>query len=221
VSFTITRIPERYQPGLAKINSLPLGVIEKIADSLGTAVSPTGIKELRSCIEKAADITTEEADALVTSLHSLYVFMAGSEAAVSEFVPVLVGAMERSGRKALTVGDDRTEITEKLIRLLSLKTMERASKIEQLKSDHQAIFYDAKVLSDIRPLFDQPDEAPIGAVIQHTLKLVFHEGSEHKELYMALDSQDLEILRKISERAELKAASLEALIKAVNIPDLS
>ncbi len=196
-------------------------MVKNIAESVGSAVSPTGIKELRSCIEKAASITTEEAESIVTALHSLYVFMASADALVSEFVPVLVGAMERSGKNALAVGDDKTEISEKLTLLLSLKTMERASKIEQLKSDHQAIFYDAKILSDIRPLFDQPDEPPIGAVISQTLKIVFHESGQHKELYMALDSQDLEILKKIANRAEQKTASIEALIKAVGIPDLS
>jgi len=196
-------------------------VVKSIAESIGSTVSPTGIKELRSCIEKTASITAEEAESLVAALHSLYVFMASAEAQVSEFVPVLVGAMERTGKKTLAVGDDRTEISEKLTLLLSLKTMERASKIEQLKSDHQAIFYDAKILSDIRPLFDRPEDPPIGAVINHTLKVVFHEGGEHKELYMALDSQDIEILKKIADRAEKKTASIRTLIKNVSIPDLS
>ena len=100
--------------------------------------------------------------------------------------------------------------------------MEHASKVEQLKSDHQAIFYDAKILSDIRPLFDNPDEPPIGAVISHTLKIVFHEsGGDHKELYLALDAEDLEVLKKIAKRAESKLASIQSLIKTVNIPDLS
>lgn len=100
MSLTITRIPDRYQSGLGKINLLPLAVVKNIAESIGSAVSPTGIKELRSCIEKTASITSEDAESLVTALHSLYVFMASAEALVPEFVPVLVGAMEKRQESA-------------------------------------------------------------------------------------------------------------------------
>jgi len=65
---------------------------------------------------------------------------------------------------------------------LSLKTLERAAKIEQLKADNQSIFYDAKILTDLRPVFDQPREPPIGFILTNMLKIVYHEFGEHKEL---------------------------------------
>lgn len=43
----------------------------------------------------------------------------------------------------------------------------------------------------------------------------------HKEIYLALDLEDVAVLKKIAVRAEQKAASLKAIIKTANIPDFS
>src|SRR5260370_19616168 len=130
--------------------------------------------------------------------------------------------MQSSGSRDLAVSDDdKPAVTAKLTSLLGLNTLERASKIEQLKADHHSIFYDAKILTDLRPVFDQPTEQPIGAIVTHTLKIIFHEAGEHKELYFALDADDVLTLKKIADRAADKMSSLQNVLKTANIPDLS
>ena len=218
---TITRIPDRYRAGLAKINALPIEKVEAIAAGLGKA-SVTSRKELIAAVELASQQSTEDSEAVVTSLQSLYIFKASAESSVTQFIPVLIGAMQSSGIKGLAVSDDaKPVLVKKLTLLLSLSSLERVSKIEQLKADHQSIFYDAKILTDLRPLFDQPKEQPIGAIVTHTLKIICHDAGEHKELYFSLDAEDILTLKKIAERAADKMSSLQALLKSANIPDLS
>jgi hypothetical protein len=221
VALTITRIPDRYRAGLAKINALPIEKVEAIAAALGKA-SVTSRKELIAAVEQASEQGSEDAEAVVTSLQSLYIFKASAESPVTQFVPVVIGAMQSSGIKELVVSDDaKPVLATKLTLLLSLSSLERFSKIQQIKADHQSIFYDAKILTDLRPLFDDPKEQPLGAIVTHTLKIICHEAGEHKELYFSLDAEDIRTLQKIAERAADKMSSLQVLLKSANIPDLS
>jgi hypothetical protein len=219
VAFTITRIPERYRAGLIKMNALPLDTIAVISSTLEGSPPAGNLGELRSAIEKVPDVSSDDAEAITICLHSLYVLLAAQDGvSVDEFVTVLVDAMRASGSKALALTEiERAELTKKLRQLLSLKSLARTSKIEQLRRDQQAIFYDAKILTDIRPVFDNPEDAPVGAIIQHTLKLVFHESGEHRELYLAMAPDDVRILKEVSERADSKLSSLKALLAAANI----
>ena len=221
MALTISRIPDRYRPGLAKINSLSIETATSVADALGR-LPASSRKELIAVVERAAQLKSEEAESIVRSLYSLYMFRASAEASVADFVPVLIEAMQSSGVQGLAVPDSsKTALEAKLTSLLGLSTLERASKIEQLRADHQTIFYDAKILTDLRPVFDNPKDPPIGAVVTHTLKIICHEAGEHKELYLALDAEDVLTLKKIAERAADKMSSLQKVLKSANIPDLS
>ena len=221
MALSITRIPDRYRPGLSKVKSLPLEKVTAIASAL-EKTSATSRKELIAAVEEAAQITTDDAGAIIASLHSLYIFKASAEATVAEFIPVLIAALQSSGRQDLAVSDaEKAVVTTKFTSLLSLSALERASKIDQLKTDHQNIFYDAKILTDLRPVFNEPKDQPVGAIVTHTLKVIFHEFGEHKELYFSLDAEDISTLKKIAERANEKMASLQALLRSANIPDLS
>ena len=221
MALIVTRIPERYRAGLAKIHSLPIEVVSAMADALGKA-SVSNLKEMTAAIERPALLSAKDAEAVVTVLHSLYVFKAGTESSIQEFVTVLVRAMQTSGSELLTVSDEeRPSLESKLTTLLSLNRLERTFKIEQLRSDHQNIFYDAKILTDLRPVFDEPEKPPVGAIVSHTLKIVCHDYGEHREWYFALDAEDLQTLKKISERAMAKMESLKTVMKSANLPDLS
>jgi len=221
VALTITRIPDRYQEGLAKMIALTPEEVRSIAAALAKA--PVNSREDQiAAVERVTQPKTADAEAIITSLYSLYKVKAGAESSVAEFVPILIAAMQATGSRDLTVPDENKEaVIAKLTSLLSMSALERASKVEQLKADHQGIFYDAKILTDLRPVFDQPKERPVGAIVNQTLKIVWHESGEHRELYLSLDTEDVGKLQKIAERAADKMSSLKALLKSANIPDLT
>jgi len=83
------------------------------------------------------------------------------------------------------------------------------------------LYCDAKILSDIRPVFgDDLSEGPISAVITHTLKLAYHEGGEHKEFFIVMDQQDLITLFEVIDRAHEKEQALTGLLQKSGIPRL-
>lgn len=222
MALTIKGIPERYQSGLEVIVSLSADKAAAAAEALGKIEPSRGTDALVSAVEQATGIPTEKAESVIVALRSLYVLRASSEAEVPELVTKLTNAMLRGGKKALHVPEqEKGNLVTKLTRLLSLESMGTFSKIEQLKSDYSSVFYDAKILTDLRPVFDKPEQPPVGAIIGHTLKIVCHDGVEHKELYFALDFEDILMLKKMIERAEAKMTSLKTFIKTTNLVDLS
>jgi hypothetical protein len=84
------------------------------------------------------------------------------------------------------------------------------------------VFCSARILSDLRPVFQEPPTAASASVIIHNLQIGFHDSGtgDHKEFYVALDAGDLDILKKIIVRAEQKTASLKAILAKANVPYL-
>jgi hypothetical protein len=221
----ITRIPKVYRAGFAKIRKLLPSEVDAITASLEKA-SATGaarVKDLISVV--ASDVKTlkrEDVEDVVKALYSLYVFRADAELPLPTFISDLTGAMLASGEESLAVPEQgKAEFENKMTKLLSLDKVAVASKIEHLKFEYPNTFHDARILSDIRPIFAKPDERPVGAAITHTLKIVYHVDDGHKEFYVTLDAEDLQKMKKILERAEAKVSSLRSLLKTADLPELS
>jgi hypothetical protein len=219
----ITRIPETYRPGFEKIKQLSSSDADALVIALSKAPISGGLKGLTSAVrEQVTSLSADDAEAIVRSLYSLYVFRANSDTPLGELVSELTSAMRSTGKPSLAVSEeDRVRFERNISALLSIDTMAVNTKVGLIKTDYPNIFHDARILSDIRPIFGKPDEQPVGGTITHTLKIEYHHESEQKEFYVALDSEDLQKMKAVLQRADAKAASLKSLLKAVGIPELS
>ena len=83
------------------------------------------------------------------------------------------------------------------------------------------MFCNAKILSDIRPIFGPKIESgPVAAVVTHTLKLGYHEEGEHKQFFVVLDDADLVTFQEVIQRAREKSDALDNLLGASKLPRL-
>ena len=110
---------------------------------------------------------------------------------------------------------------ERIVRLLDIGPLSIISKAYLLQRDHQKVYCEAKILSDIRPVFsvDSPI-APVGAVLSHVLKVTYHENDRHREFFVALDSLDIKALKEVLDRAVDKNDQLEKLLSSFKLPIL-
>jgi hypothetical protein len=95
------------------------------------------------------------------------------------------------------------------------------NKAAMLISEHEHAFCseNTRVISDIRAIFPSGEiTSPAGAVIIHMLKLAYHQGDDDKEFYIALDEEDLRILRDSLDRAIAKEKRLREVIKSSKVP---
>lgn len=219
----ITTIPAAYRPGFTKIKRLSAADFESIVTALEKAPLVGGLKELTSAvIQQVPSLKREDIEVILRSLFSLSVFVADEETPLSENLASLGRAMQSSGNPDLALSEEeKIEFEKRLDRLLRVHAVIISAKVQSLKLEYPKTFHDAMILTDMRPVFDKPEDRPVGCAISHTLRIAYHEEGEHKEFHVVLEANDLQTLKKVLQRAEAKAASLKSVLKVANLPDLS
>jgi hypothetical protein len=110
---------------------------------------------------------------------------------------------------------------QRLVRFFELETLLISAKAAGILQSHENLFCSARILTDVRPVFgSDPRVVPNSAVIVHMLNLSFHHEGEIKELYIAMDTLDIGLLREALDRAELKSESLKTLMKRAGVTRL-
>ena len=223
MAITITTIPTPYRAGFANVKRLAPDVFEQIASALEKAQLVGGMKELASSVvNEVPSLKREEIEDILRSVFSLSVFMTDEDTPLSQNLANLSRAMEASGKRDLSLSEEeKFEFEKRLERLLRIKAVAISSKVQRLRLEYPITFHDAIIVTDMRPVFDQAEERPLGCAISHTLRIGYHENADHKEFFITLDEEDLETLKKAIERAETKAHSIKSLLKVANVLDLS
>jgi hypothetical protein len=83
------------------------------------------------------------------------------------------------------------------------------TKAEHLALSYENLFTDARLLTDIRPVFDSSGTKVIEYLIAHTLLIEYYAEPKRREIALALDASDVVRLKQLCERAETKAATLK------------
>jgi len=96
-----------------------------------------------------------------------------------------------------------------------------AAKAAELLSENERVLCgsNCRVLTDLRPIFSADiTKNPKSAVIQHVLKIAFHDaGEDIKEFYVAMDGDDVRYLQNLFERAIEKEHTLRSSLSGAGI----
>lgn len=223
MAITITTIPGPYRSGFASIKKLSPDTFELLVSALENAPLAGGLKKLTAAVvQQLPVLKQQEIRDILRTVFSLSAFTTDEDTTLSENLANLTTAMQTSGEPDLKLSDqERAAFEKRLEKLLTIKTVAISSKAQRLRLEYPVTFHDAMILTDMRPVFDKPEERPVGCEISHTLQITYHEHGDHKEFFVALDDDDLETIKKAIQRAEAKASSVKSLIKLANLPDLS
>lgn len=78
---------------------------------------------------------------------------------------------------------------------------------------------DIRVLTDIRPIFTDDSNVKInGQIILHNLKISYQEGDDIKEIFFAIDNNDIKKIKEQAERAEKKENEIKKFIGTTQYP---
>jgi hypothetical protein len=180
--------------------------------------------ESESVSASVTKIPSEDLVVVLDLVQTLYRVREFSETTDSSFLTDLVQAIRKSELPELgKMGKEEIKVLrENLERLLSLPNVRVVAKAKRLQRGGERLYCDATILSDIRPVFfEDVGAAPAGAVVGHTLKLAYHQGADHKEIFVVLDRSNLKSLREVIERAESKDKTLLDLLKSGGLKDLN
>ena len=114
---------------------------------------------------------------------------------------------------------DRISVLEQV--LTTDGVVEIMSKIRELLYDFQCVFLNSTVLTDVRHVYNSNASEIKGGLILHTLNLEYIESMEPHQIHIAMSAVDIEKLIRQLERAQQKARGAEALLKQVDVPELT
>lgn len=213
-------VPGRYRAGLARL----LGLDTKVQNDLLTTLSrhePTASTNylIERIVNEVEGIGPEDAEELVGAIIGIYL---GFQVYEGITVPDVVRDILSS--KDLAAPEDRYEhLYRYLVDVFSIEALEITTKAVNVNIDHEHTFGNARILTDVRPVFrgasaETEAQTPAGALIVHTLKLSYYQNGQLEDFYIALDTDDVNRLRDVLDRADSKARGLESMLSAAGVP---
>ena len=219
------KLPEAYGDALRSLADLEPAQVDALAIALKDAEPTLRPWDFAQQIAKRVNDDgrfTEEIVRLLTGLHITKVRRNLSADQLIEDVRRALNAAEDD--KSRQILDQWHGVAERLQRLLGVdQALSISAKALDVLFQNEHTLCTQRVITDLRPVFSaQPGDGVDAAVIVHTLKLTYHQddGQTLKDIYVAMDGQDLKRLRETLERAEAKAASLRQLMVKAGLVDL-
>lgn len=215
------QIPTEDIAAVATMTKMPKTSVDALISALKDAPYTADTDEIAEQISaRVPGVDVNELESILDSLYGLYFVRELSGVPKAVFLDDFINGLEAA--PVFDVNrEDIPKLRAKFERLLNIEIFNVLSKAKRLQRDGERLYCDAKILSDIRPVFrDKPTSRPAGAVVTHTLMLAYHEGGEHKEFHVVLDRIDLDELLEVISRAQTKDKTLRNLLSEERLSDL-
>jgi hypothetical protein len=214
-------IPRGILPAMALIaqHHEKLSVLRAIIDAL-----PPAKRTRRPISEQLAaklGVSEQEAWQIVTQLMSFHQLRETFGMSAAEVFDAIIKSFEREAPKEWQ--DKNLELWK-----AARSTVEEIAsgqhplyliqKALRLKYEHANTLRDSSLLVDARPIFDETGNTIMQWAVDFVLQVDYHDGSNRKQLYTALDIQDVRKLRVLCERAEAKSRALVATLDSTKRP---
>ena len=212
-------IPEREAGYIAAIQKLPSASMEKLILALVNAPPTSDPKKMAERIaDQMPSVSVERLGRMLDTLYTLYHIRELSGVKYPQFLEDLIEGLRKDRNVQLTERQLK-KLGALLKRLMDIEALKTIAKAARLQRDGERLYCTGKTLSDIRPVFGtDPAARPLGAVLTHTLKIAYHQGSERLEFHVILDSTDLEELAEAIQRAKDKDKALRELLNSTKLP---
>jgi hypothetical protein len=211
-------IPDQVIEGLKQITELQDESFNELLTELQNI--PLRIRAKRIIDDSTVTLKTispDQSDLIRDALVPLYLARVNSDVKPETFVEDISESLKRQGEKWLVSDEILSRFKSRLLSLLSVDRLNLVIKAHDFLTEHSHTFGRARILSDIRPVFQDKDQKASTAVIVHMLNIVYYQAGERHEFVVALDTKDLEQLTKTLNRATEEAKSLQLIIQSANM----
>ncbi len=209
-------VPVPFQAPLRALGELP-------SDQFNRALASLGEKKLASSdvlAEGLADAAPDLADGAKELVGASVSLMGRAD---SDPVRARVMARAVSTSDALAIPEqDREEFVDRLSSVLCAPAIRFTAKALALSADHENLYVDARIITDVRPVFPEDTSSIVAAVITDHLRINYYDcKDELNSIYMAMDQSDLIALREEISRALEKNKSMREFLEASEVDHLS
>ena len=209
-------VPNALIPQLSKLASLTEASAAELFSAIDSAPALLNPKIMASKIAaQTPSIPQEDLSGILEALFSVSAAQVATSVPVSKFVDDVAESLSEKKAKL-----DVDKLKPKLEKLLRLRALSLAVKASTLQRDHASLFLNARIFTDVRPVFAEAPETVETAVVFHSLKLTYLQSSEPQEFFLAMDDDDLAALQKVIARAEKKSKAIRTFLGKSGLPNV-
>lgn len=211
------RIPSVHTAALAKIAELSESEFTALRDVLATPPTSVDPVPVVTRVSDATGFDEDTARMFVSGLWSAEASRARNDWSAEEVVDAVVAEASETGEPPV----DLDLLRQRLLRTVELEALSDFAKGVDLLTDYEHVFYEARIITDVRMVFPQgdivPGQEPHTAVLVHMLRVTAgNEGGSHT-IVLALDAGDLDDLKNTIARAEAKAEVIREIMERANV----
>ena len=108
-----------------------------------------------------------------------------------------------------------SDCKDAVLRLLTVRSLALAAKAIDISYDFERVYTSGRVLTSIRPVFDEDRDALVGSTVVQTLRIDYvSSGGDAGSISLALDLNDVKNLQDACEAAIRKAGKSKEKIEA-------
>lgn len=208
-------IPDNDIAALQKLVSLSKGERLKLFDAIKQAEPTLQLKKLNTQIVKTVDLDEQDLLPIIKMFGSMYkgIISSGISAEVfAEDLNKALQAFDAPPFKGMKSGK-RNDLTKYISKILTLdKSLGITVKALGVMTEHEHVYCRTRVLTDMRPIFCEGIDKPDAFVTIHTLKIGYHDSEGHKNMFIAMDKNDIKELINVLKRAEQKEKALDSFL---------
>jgi hypothetical protein len=207
------RVPVRQRAALKFLVDLDENDFERLVQALDGDPPPTTRTELDERVRAALGAAAN--DEVVFLMNAALSISALRASATLDAAEIAREVSESDDLRDIPI-ERRPLLAKRIATLLSVASLTEIAKAANLITENPQVLTQARIISDIRPIFpDDPTQPPAAAVVIHTLEITSYNGADSASSYFALDDADLDALKSSVERAIAKSSALdETLAKA-------
>jgi hypothetical protein len=221
---SILRVPKTQQAALGRLVTLDAEHHQALSRVLANLAPASSLKSFAEHVAEKMEFSSGEAFELVRVLANMYTVRDRERVAPAEFLnEVERAAKETEKPELLDPPGGWAAARERIGELLShTHSLGVTAKAHDVLQEHERLFCDARVLTDFRPVFAADiGQTPDALVLVHDLRISYHEqDGTLKTVFIAMDSDSVEELRQVLDRASSKEATLERLAAGTSVPVL-
>ena len=190
---------------LGIIRDLGAEKIQSIAVAF-TDLKPQAIRpsDLRHALGNIFPEDSRKADIVLKHIMSLYTLRRQRDLSVDDLLDGLNHGIEAGGWSPDQIYQ-WGELRPQLHVLFSLSAVQAVVKFLDLSYDYTNILQNIKIITDIRPIFNEEGNIIEAAIVSYTMRLYFDSLEGSKSLSVALDEEDVKKMLQTCQRALIKA----------------
>jgi hypothetical protein len=206
------RIPSQHHKPLARFIELTSSERRALLEALESEEITVNLGPLEDRVARTSGLDPDK----TAQILELLVNFAGARESLGlsteEFVTELHHAIDVLGKPELTPQDWPSFETDLISILSSDGSLTLTAKAAVIMREHGNVYFDGRVLTDLRPIFGgNVEESPVALVPVHTLKVLYRKDTGIRSFFVALDRSDVLGLIEILQRALKKEDALRHL----------